>query len=179
MKVPDYAKVKCLNEAGSSAKPILKSTNCFFLLDVTLDHSSQGSVNAWKDGMGGVTSIFNNSPLAKQLQWKFSVRDFLAALKGMKGDHANNEKATAKVITGWKKEECIQELGKKNMQGKAPADVILCLAAWNEKKLEEVGGIEAWNQLSPTEQAKKDSEIMRCIVTELGEEEYDCLCSEE
>ncbi|KAJ3765296.1 hypothetical protein FB446DRAFT_795198 [Lentinula raphanica] len=138
-KVPDYDELKQLQDSGDKAKPIYKPRTRFVSLDATLDHSSQGSIDSWKVINNELSELFNRSPFARRLNQKFTIRDFLLALKGM----------------------C--------------AEIVFYLAAWNTKKLEEVGGIDAWNCLSPREQAVKDSSIAQRLITELGQAEYDSL----
>ncbi|KAF9017231.1 hypothetical protein BDP27DRAFT_1378651 [Rhodocollybia butyracea] len=58
----------------------------------------------------------------------------------MNGDHVNNEKATAEEIKQLKRDVSIQDLGEKALSEKTASDVLLYLAAWNAKKIEEVGG---------------------------------------
>ncbi|KAJ3831591.1 hypothetical protein F5878DRAFT_549340 [Lentinula raphanica] len=174
-KVPDYDELKQLQDSGDKAKLIYKPRARFVSLDATLDHSSQGSIDSWKVINNKLSELFNRSPFARRLNQKFTIRDFLLALKGMCGDHANNEKATAHEIQNLKKEASIEHLGEKKINEKSPAEIVFYLAAWNAKKLEEVGGIDAWNCLSPREQAVKDSSIAQRLITELGQAEYDSL----
>ena len=178
-KVPDYEKLKLIQESGGDKKASFVPHPRFAGLDATLDHSSQGSVESWKKINAELKNLFNGSPLAERLNQKFTTRDFLRIVKAMNGDHANNEKATAEDIRKLKKEASIEELGEKKLGEKTPAEVIFYLAAWNEKKLHDVGGIDAWNQLSPSEQAEKDAALLRQIITALGQEEYNSLSDQE
>ncbi|THU88513.1 hypothetical protein K435DRAFT_821621 [Dendrothele bispora CBS 962.96] len=168
-KVPDYEVLAEPRREGieveSSVLPRIR------LLCVTKlnDHSSKGSIDEWKEAIAELVELYNRSPLAKRLNQRFEVRDFLRVLKGMCGDHANNEKATADGIKEWKHEEAIKELGEDTLKEKTLAELILYLASWNLKKIESVGVME---------QAEKDAALMEEIVHDLGQEAYDNLSTD-
>lgn len=110
-------------------------------VEATLDHSSEQSVIGWQHRIQQNTDIFNRSPLAERLQIKFTICQFLRILKGMNGDHASNEKSTARGMENLKRDETIQELGEEALSGKSFMDLVLYLAAWNEKKIAESEGL--------------------------------------
>ncbi|THU89149.1 hypothetical protein K435DRAFT_802981 [Dendrothele bispora CBS 962.96] len=141
----------------------------------TLDHSSQTSVDSWKEQVKDIVYVFNRLPLSQRLNRKFTIRKFLEVIKGMNGDHANNEKCSADGIKSWKREEVVSELGEKKLQSMVLADLILYLASWNAKKIVDVGGIDEWNRLTPDQQADKDAQLMKDIMRDLGEAEYEKL----
>ncbi|KAF9024315.1 hypothetical protein BDP27DRAFT_1438217 [Rhodocollybia butyracea] len=98
---------------------------------------------------------------------------------GQNGDHAANEKAIAKHLRQWKKSVLVEEMGEKKLTGLGLADLILYLASWNAKKIADTREIDAWNALTPWEQADIDSKLMKAILRELGEAAYDGLPSSE
>jgi hypothetical protein len=148
-------------------------------VDATLDHSTESSVNGWKANLKEIEELFNRSPLARRLCQQFTVRDFLKKLRGMSGDHANNEKATAEKIRGWKMEETKRDLGEDKLKEKSVADLILYLASWNLLKITRAGGHAAWEALTTQERAERDSQLMDEIILDLGQEEFDTLSPEE
>jgi hypothetical protein len=89
------------------------------------------------------------------------MREFLRVLKGMNGDHASNEKSTAKGIQTLKHEAAIAELGEQALAGKDFMDYVEYLGAWNGKKIAEAGGIEGWNALSAAEQFTQDVRVKK------------------
>ncbi|KAF8209626.1 hypothetical protein K438DRAFT_2063060 [Mycena galopus ATCC 62051] len=93
----------------------------------------------------------------------------------MNGDHASNEKSTAKGVQSLKHEAAIGELGEQALAGKDFMDLVEYLGAWNAKKVTESGGIEGWNALSAAEQSSRDAKLMKDIVAVLGKEAYDAL----
>lgn len=92
LQVPDYAELK----NSIHVKPASYHRVCFFVIEATNDHSSQGSVNGWKSNAEELTSLFNCSPLAQRLNRQFSIRDFLGVIFGWNGDHASGKKASAR-----------------------------------------------------------------------------------
>ncbi|THU79303.1 hypothetical protein K435DRAFT_621812, partial [Dendrothele bispora CBS 962.96] len=175
----EHVVVRATDYTNGSDSESLKPRVRFFCLSAPNDHSSQGSVDTWKENVADMTDLYNRSPLAKRLNRQFTVRDFLRVLKGMSGDHANNEKATAAGIKEWKRQELITEMGKKKIAEKEFGDLVLYLASWNAQKIAEVGGHEAWEALSNKEKAERDAALMKSILMDLGQEEYDSLTDSE
>ncbi|THU81616.1 hypothetical protein K435DRAFT_808933 [Dendrothele bispora CBS 962.96] len=172
----EHLAVKATNYAGdSNLKPRVR----FFCLAAPNDHTSSGSINTWKENIDEMADLYNQSPLAQRLNRQFSVRDFLHVLKGMNGDHVNNEKATSEGLRQWKKEELVTELGEKKLASMGFSDLVLYLASWNLKKIEGVGGHEAWEALSLQEKAERDAALMKEVLTDVGQEAYDALPDEE
>ncbi|KAF8202587.1 hypothetical protein K438DRAFT_1757917 [Mycena galopus ATCC 62051] len=164
MRAPDYT-------SGSlEVDPNSMSKVRFLGVEKTLDHTSAESIKGWNKHVRECIQIFNDSPLAARLQKKYTLHQFLEILKGMHGDHASNEKSTAKGFQTLKLEDTIRELGEKHWLGSP---------AWNAKKIAEAGGMEAWDSLSSAEQAERDAKLMQEIVTALGKDAYNSLSPED
>ncbi|KAF8153327.1 hypothetical protein B0H34DRAFT_800542 [Crassisporium funariophilum] len=58
-------------------------------------------------------------------------------------------------------------------------DLIAYLSAWNQMKIAKAGGPEAWDKLSPSEQAECNKQLMTRIIQTFGKEDYDCLPQED
>ncbi|KAJ7318853.1 hypothetical protein DFH08DRAFT_714525, partial [Mycena albidolilacea] len=168
-RVPDYMVGKI--DVDPQSTPKVR----FLGVEKTIDHTSTESIRGWQTRVEEFCDLFNRSPLAQRLARKYSVRDFLRILKGMNGDHASNEKSTAKGIQNLKHEEAINELGEQALAGKAYMDLVEYLGAWNAKKIAEAGGTTGWNALSAAEQSERDAKLMKTIVAALGKEAYDAL----
>ncbi|KAF7301139.1 hypothetical protein MIND_00678300 [Mycena indigotica] len=175
-RVPDYASGSL--DVDPKSVPRIRVV----CLDATKDHTAAGSVNAWKEAVEEIEELLARSPIARRLGLKFTVSDFLTAIKGMNGDHANNEKATAAGIQTWKKENGIRNLGEANMTARATSpdrktmeDLVLYLASWNLKKVTDLGGWDKWNALSDLEQAEHDRRTLNEVLMDLGQQEYDRL----
>ncbi|KAJ6542533.1 hypothetical protein DFH09DRAFT_855131, partial [Mycena vulgaris] len=145
-------------------------------IESTLDHSSEGSANGWIHRVEANVKIFNESPLALRLKKSYTVRQWLRALKGMNGDHASTEKSTAACLKTLKSEDAVNEMGEEAMALIPVMELLHCLQAWNAKKIAAVGGIAAWEALSP---ARHDKALMAEIIASLGKEAYDALSPED
>jgi hypothetical protein len=135
LRTPDYR--------SSDLTVDLNSTPSVRLLgvDSEVDHTSEVSVAGWLDKMEDVAVTFNKSPLSQRMECEFTMSDLADLLRGMNGDHASNEKRTATLMKEWKTEQSFICLGSKQLAQKTPADLIIFLAGWNQKKIEAVGGI--------------------------------------
>ncbi|KAJ7315392.1 hypothetical protein DFH08DRAFT_715778, partial [Mycena albidolilacea] len=151
----------------------------FLGVDKTIDHTSAAAVKGWEARVEEFSDIFNCSPLANYLKRSYSIRDFARILFGMNGDHASVEKGTAKGMEELKHDATIQDLGEDALLRKEFMELVHYLAAWNTKKIEDAGGEEAWEALSPAEQARRDTKLMQEVVTTLGKEAYNMLSPEE
>lgn len=118
--------------------------------------------------MEDVAVTFNKSPLSQRMECEFTMSDLADLLRGMNGDHASNKKRTASLMKEWKTEQTFIRLGSKQLARKTPADLIIFLAGWNQKKIEAVGGIDAWNALTPMEQTLRDVALVKELQIALG-----------
>ncbi|KAF8148860.1 hypothetical protein B0H34DRAFT_802746 [Crassisporium funariophilum] len=137
---------------------------------------SKTSFAGWKGNLEDIRKSFESCPLRQRLGGKgFTIRLFASLLKEMSGDHANNEKLVGKLFEALKKEEVLTGLGEDALMELEQADLVDYLVSWNNKKIAEAGGIEAWNALSPQEQAKRDAAIAKELQISLGMKEYESL----
>ncbi|KAJ7604097.1 hypothetical protein DFH06DRAFT_1349727 [Mycena polygramma] len=173
MRVPHYASGRV--DVDPISIPKIRDSG----IKSTVDHGSARSVEGWKQTISESMALFNASPLAARLDKRYNLRHFLRVLMGMNGDHASTEKGAARGMEELKKEAVIEELGEDALLQKDMHELVLYLAAWNAKKLASVGGIEAYNRLSPKEQAELDENLMKEIITSLGKKEFDALSEEE
>ncbi|KAF8221424.1 hypothetical protein L208DRAFT_1371956 [Tricholoma matsutake] len=173
LRTPDYR--------SSDLTVDLNSTPSVHLLgvDSEVDHTSEVSVAGWLDKMEDVAVTFNKSPLSQRMECEFTMSDLADLLRGMNGDHASNEKRTATLMKEWKTEQTFIRLGSKQLARKTPADLIIFLAGWNQKKIEAVGGIDAWNALTPMEQTLRDVALVKELQIALGKEVYNQLPGDE
>jgi hypothetical protein len=144
-------------------------------VDSSIDHSSDIAVAGWKDKFEVIRTIYNESPLSKRMGVSLTLQDMLKTIKGMCGDHAANEKATAAGIQNWKTEEVIKGLGEQKLTEKPTTDLVLYLASWSQKMVAESGGLDAWSALPDLERAKREVALMEDIKSDLGNEAYAAL----
>lgn len=173
-QVPNYKSPHLEIEPDTIPKVRLVGVNS------TVDHTSETSFSGWMENLKEIQSTFERSPLRKRLGGNgFTVRLFAALLKGTHGDHANSENHVAKLIEIWKKDEALLGLDEEALLGLTPGDLIEYLVFWNQKKIAEVGGIEAWHALSPSQQAACDLALAKKFQRSLGEKEYQSLPGDE
>ncbi|THU89887.1 hypothetical protein K435DRAFT_802407 [Dendrothele bispora CBS 962.96] len=141
----------------------------------TNGHGLEESRHSWEKEFSMIINTFNQCPLLRQLNLTLTIHEILQKLKGMNGDHANNEKATTKLMEEWKKEDSCEEYGTERLLEMGLTEVIGLLGEWRKKMVEEEGRIEAWNLLSAIEQAAQDENMMKCVKQQLGEEYYETL----
>ncbi|THV05639.1 hypothetical protein K435DRAFT_647075 [Dendrothele bispora CBS 962.96] len=179
LRTPDYNSPQSRLCIDTSAIPRLR----LLCVDATLDHTSEASVNGFLGNMDEISDLFNRSPLAKRLNLQFRIRHFLKILRGMNGDHANNEKSTAKGLQQAKHDAAIEDLGEEKLADLGVElgvrDLILYLASWNAKKIADAGGMESYERLTPQQKAETDAALMKEIVRDLGQAEYDNLADKD
>lgn len=148
-------------------------------VQATLDHSSEGSVKSWVEHIKDFKDSYERSPLAKRTMGKFTIREFLKKCKGMNGDHAASEKSTAKGIEQMKKEEALKSLGETSLLEMNLVEMLTMVSEWNDKKIADAGGKEAWDRLTPQEQAIRDVATVDALAHCLGEEAFNQLGPED
>ncbi|PCH43335.1 hypothetical protein WOLCODRAFT_90250 [Wolfiporia cocos MD-104 SS10] len=65
---------------------------CLIGVDTSVDHTSETQVAGWKQRMSNLSEICAISPLAQHSQQTFNADNFVLKLKGMNGDHAEDQK---------------------------------------------------------------------------------------
>ncbi|KAJ7059945.1 hypothetical protein C8F01DRAFT_1254048 [Mycena amicta] len=138
----------------------------------TTDHSTATSHAMWMKVYDEIMELFNKSPLARRTG-TLDLRGICRCLRGMCGDHANNEKALSDEVRKTKYDLLLLELGEKKMAelGEQISELENIMKQWNAKKLADVGGIEKWNALSAAERAARDLATTTAMVQGLGMEE--------
>ncbi|SJL16076.1 uncharacterized protein ARMOST_19592 [Armillaria ostoyae] len=141
----------------------------------TVDHSSETSKAIWLHTYKELIGTFMQSSLARRTGKQLNLGMFAQKLCGMNGDHAANEKKTAAYMGEWKKETITQDLGEEALHEKNFSEVLGVLQEWNHKKINDAGGVEAWNNLPAEERAILDLATVNSMVTSLGKEAFDSL----
>ncbi|KAF8177867.1 hypothetical protein BJ912DRAFT_930228 [Pholiota molesta] len=169
LRMPDYASGSLTSSPSSTPSVRLLG------VDSSINHSSDIAVAGWKDKFEAIRTIYNESPLSKQMGASLTLRDMLKLIKGMCGDHAANKKATAAGIQHLKMEEIIKGLGEEKLTEKPASNLVLYLASWSQKMVAESGGLDAWSALPDLECAKQEVALMDEIKSDLGREAYTAL----
>lgn len=163
-----HLRVPVKNADGSvtlSADPKIR----FLGIASTVDHTTATSQAAWLTLYNEIILAYNASPLGMRLG-TLDLRMICRVLRGMCGDHANNEKALSEAWRALKHESLLQELGEERLkQLNEQVDELRELKQrWVALKLDEAGGFEAYMQLPPDERAARDLACVHAMTRELG-----------
>ncbi|KAJ7748889.1 hypothetical protein B0H16DRAFT_1725282 [Mycena metata] len=121
----------------------------------TVDHTTATSKAVWLTLYNDIISTYNASPIGRHLG-TLDLRLICRVLRGMCGDHANNEKALSEAWRELKHDLLLQELGEEHLQ------------QLNEQ-IDELREIkQKW--LPPDERAAHDLACVHAMTRELGAE---------
>jgi hypothetical protein len=98
-----------------------------------------------------MSTLFNESPLAKELNLSFSLDDFAMKFVGTSGDHATDQMKTHKMLGEWKEGRVNVRLKALAEQAISQIDPLQFTVMHMEvmgRKIEELGGNAVWSQLS-------------------------------
>ncbi|KAJ7064012.1 hypothetical protein C8F01DRAFT_955585, partial [Mycena amicta] len=144
----------------------------FFGVHSTTDHSTATSHATWMKVYEEIMVTYNKSPLALRTG-KLDLRGICRRLRGMCGDHANNEKALSDEWRQTKYNLLLQELGEekmKELEGQV-SELEDIMQQWNTQKITDAGGIAKWNALSAPERAARDLATTTAMIQGLGMQE--------
>ncbi|KAJ7059127.1 hypothetical protein C8F01DRAFT_989706 [Mycena amicta] len=144
----------------------------FFGVHSTTDHSTATSHATWMKVYEDIMATYNESPLALRTS-KLDLRGICRRLRGMCGDHANNEKALSDDWRQTKYDLLLQELGEekmKELEGQV-SELEDIMQLWKKQKIADAGGIEKWNALSVAEKAARDLAMTTAMIQALGMQE--------
>lgn len=144
-------------------------------VDASVDHMSETQVRGWKRKADEVSQLYHESPFAERTQTSLSPDDLVLKLCGMNGDHAEDQKKTFRLMREWKDKATYCKLGQEAM-------VSLLHNEWDclhpvievamQKKIEQAGGLEAWEALPLMEKTARDVAAMRDLSIHLGKEVF-------
>ena len=156
----------------------MKHVQRFLGVQSTDSHSSQAQLTGLQDVLGDFVSTYNEFMASEGV--KPTRAGFLLTLcMGMNSDHANDQKALARMVEDLKKEEAFVELADTAIKAKEADKLLTYVCEENERKLAAVGGIEGWNRLSANECRDRDAEALRAAVVRIGKDAYDKLSPED
>ncbi|KAH9949428.1 hypothetical protein B0H21DRAFT_820030 [Amylocystis lapponica] len=137
-------------------------------VDSSVDHMSETQVSGWKKKISEISDTYSASPLAQRESGSFRPDDFALKLKGMNGDHAEDQRKTCRLMGLWKEEATFASL----------ADTAILTLTWDElrphvdaavdMKMDEAGGNAMWEALAPEEKTVCDLAMMRALSVRLG-----------
>ncbi|KAJ7497804.1 hypothetical protein B0H11DRAFT_2226426 [Mycena galericulata] len=109
---------------------------------------------------------------------RFSLVQFFSKLKGMHGDHAADGKKDARILSELKKEFGLLDLGTRQLLASSPEQMEVVIEKANEGKIQDAGGLEAWNALTQEERDKRSIETMNELKVSIGQDVYDSMTGE-
>ncbi|KAF7296940.1 hypothetical protein MIND_00925800 [Mycena indigotica] len=167
-----HLKVPVGYDANSQVVFAESPTTRFVGVHLTTDHSTTTSHATWIRVYDDVMTTFNKSPLAKRTG-TLDLRGICGRLRGMWGDHANNEKALSDSMRQTKYDLLLTELGEERMKmiEDDMGELEGRMQEWSAKKIADAGGIEKWNALPAAERAARDLATTAAMVQGLGVEE--------
>ncbi len=144
-----------------------------------LDGSSEESVKAWKELLGGISDIYNQSPLGKRTGHLLRVIDIFVKLAGMHSDHCAKEKKDFNLMEKEKTQATYQALGEDDILEKTNQELLPDFQKARQQMIKEAGGEKKWDALTAEEQGDREAKMMEDLTIELGKESFKMLSSDE
>jgi hypothetical protein len=148
-------------------------------LESTLDGSSEQSVKGWKDLLGDIAEIYNQSPLGQRTGNFLRTVDIFVKLSGMHTDHCAKEKKDASLLQKEKQLATYQSLGEDAILESSNQELLPHFMQARAQMLKAVGGERKWIQFSEIERADKEAVMMEQLVIKLGKDSYEKLSNDE
>ena len=152
---------------------------CFLGICAPLDGSSEQSIKSWKELLGGISDVYNQSPLAKQRGNLLQVIDIFVKLNGMMSDHCAKEKKDAQLLQQEKLLATYQSLGEDEMLNKSNQELLPSFMEARRKMIDAAGGDGKWSKLPQSVQSEREAVMMEKQVIELGKAAFELLSADE
>ncbi|KAH7917630.1 hypothetical protein BV22DRAFT_1026042 [Leucogyrophana mollusca] len=168
LKVPSY----------SDGTP--KIVNRLLGVESAKNHTSETQLEGLKKVVDDMSNLYEASPLSKRHGNVLTPLTFTRKAKGMSGDHSADQKKLFTLFLGWKHDNLLVELGEDAIVEPRLADLV---AAARSKVLvemmDEAGGMDAWHELSVSEQESREAAKKFDLVRVLGQGVYSVLTEEQ
>ncbi|EIN09749.1 hypothetical protein PUNSTDRAFT_67009, partial [Punctularia strigosozonata HHB-11173 SS5] len=142
-------------------------------------HTAQAQHEGWIGSLESMHAIQNSRPSAQSAPKKLVVRDLARVLFGYACDHSNDQFALVNRWKDWKALNSRLSLGEDVFLHKSTDDFAASVMDLLNTKITRVGGWEAWQALSPVEQAKHDTDVFQEMCLRLATGAYDALSPED
>lgn len=150
----------------------------FLGVQQTANHRAATQKDALIEQMHDAIDVFNRSPLGDTYNTPgqpLSEAELAAKYLGSHGDHAEDQKATYRLLGNWKEELTLEWLGASYFHLKPREEQEMLMSSARFVFVEEIGGEDAWRALSDEEREKKEEEIRTMVYESLGPEAFDRL----
>jgi hypothetical protein len=139
-------------------------------VSAALNHTAETQDQDMDDNFENIVDAFAESPLGERSEAKLPSIDMKYKWTGGNGDHSADQKKKHAIGKKNKEAAIEMDLGSKSLLSRGPDDLIATLEAENQQKINDVGGIEAWEALSAAEQVTHDVTMMKRLTVCLGKE---------
>jgi hypothetical protein len=127
--------------------------------------------------VNGLVKTYNASPLGQVNP--IDEDEFITFIKGLGTDHANDQKKLARLINEWTTNSRKIMLGKHYLSSTALENTMPTIAQFNDKKIADTGGLDAWTALPDEEKVLRDLQVCRELYRHFGETAWKDLTPEE
>jgi hypothetical protein len=158
---------------GEGTDAPLQQQTCLLGVHSALDGSSEESIKSWKNVLGDIAHIYNQSPLGKRTGPLLRVVDIFVKLAGMHSDHCAKEKKDFRMMEKEKELATYQSLGEKEMPENE--DLLPHFSRAQAQMIKAAGGKKKWDKLSTIEQAEHEAKMLENLVIELGKESFEMM----
>ncbi|KAI0313246.1 hypothetical protein OF83DRAFT_1065825 [Amylostereum chailletii] len=149
-----------------------------FGIGSSVNHTSEAQVSGWKETAQDIGMTYSDSPLAKRNGQLMVSDDLIQRAAAVNTDHAPDQRKMVGGLKEWKEEAAQAALGTAQLRNSYLFFVPI-IAGAVEEKIKEAGGPDAWDTLSPTEQAARDAAMMRKLSVRIGKNAFAHLLEEQ
>ncbi|KAF8954451.1 hypothetical protein BDZ97DRAFT_1590776, partial [Flammula alnicola] len=141
------------------------------------NHTSDMQLHGLQEQSQRIYGTYNRSRLGKVSP--ADVIAFATYLLGLGSDHAEDQKRLARLLLLWKIISEKEIRGRRYMEATAISDLLPIILEANNQKIQDAGGVEAWDALSEAEKDRRDAEVYKKLCLRFGEEAWSKLSAEE
>ncbi|KAJ7804447.1 hypothetical protein B0H14DRAFT_3486189 [Mycena olivaceomarginata] len=150
------------------------------MLDTTSarNHTSEEQLAGWQDTIQrSLVYTYNASPLGQENS--IDNDEFVTFIKGIGADHAPDQKKWARLTADWVLVSHKIMAGKQYLSNTEMQSYMPEILRRNDQKIQDAGGINAWNALSEDEKTRRDIQVCRELYLYYGENDWKDLTPEE
>jgi hypothetical protein len=131
------------------------------MLDTTSarNHTSEEQLAGWQDTIQrSLVYTYNASPLGQENS--IDNDEFVTFIKGIGADHAPDQKKWARLTADWVLVAHKIMAGKQYLSNTEMQSYMPEILRRNDQKIQDAGGINAWNALSEDEKTRRDIQVI-------------------
>ncbi|KAJ7605696.1 hypothetical protein DFH06DRAFT_1020041 [Mycena polygramma] len=150
------------------------------MLDTTSapNHTSEEQLLGWQSTINsGLVDTYNASPLGQENP--IDNDEFVTFMMGIGADHAPDQKKWKRLTNEWTTNAHKIMLGKHYLSNTELQSYLPEIKRRNDAKIQEAGGLDAWNALPEDEKTRRDLKVFRELCNHFGETEWQGLSPQE